>query len=155
MVPILEEMTQSYMQDGAKDIMIGMAHRGRLSTLAHVLGKPYNLIFSEFKHAPLEDEAPTEGSLNEGWTGDVKYHLGANKQIGEESTYTTVSLANNPSHLEYVDPIVVGYARAAQEDRTQVGFPDQEMKNAGAILIHGDAAFPGQGIIAETLNLSV
>ncbi|EZH67538.1 2-oxoglutarate dehydrogenase [Bacillaceae bacterium JMAK1] len=154
MVPILEEMTQSYMQDGAKDIMIGMAHRGRLSTLAHVLGKPYNLIFSEFKHAPLEDEAPTEGSLNEGWTGDVKYHLGANTQIGEESTYTTVSLANNPSHLEYVDPIVVGYARAAQEDRTQVGFPDQEMKNAGAILIHGDAAFPGQGIIAETLNLS-
>lgn len=76
MVPMLEEMTQSYMQDGARDIMIGMAHRGRLSTLAHVLGKPYHLIFSEFKHAPNEEEAPTEGSLSEGWTGDVKYHLG-------------------------------------------------------------------------------
>ncbi|GAK11140.1 LOW QUALITY PROTEIN: 2-oxoglutarate dehydrogenase E1 component [Geomicrobium sp. JCM 19039] len=154
MVPMLEEMTQSYMQDGARDIMIGMAHRGRLSTLAHVLGKPYHLIFSEFKHAPNTEEAPTEGSLSEGWTGDVKYHLGANKQIGEESTYTTVALANNPSHLEYVDPIVAGYARAAQENRTEIGFPSQEMERAGAILIHGDAAFPGQGIIAETLNLS-
>ncbi|MBB6449118.1 2-oxoglutarate dehydrogenase E1 component [Geomicrobium halophilum] len=156
MVPMLEEMVQHFIHEGASNVMIGMAHRGRLSTLAHVLGKPYNLIFSEFKHAPNKETAPSEGSttLNYGWTGDVKYHLGADMQVNKESNYTTVSIANNPSHLEFVDPVVAGYARAAQEDREKTGFPDVELNKAGAILVHGDAAFPGEGIVAETLNLS-
>ncbi|AXF54950.1 2-oxoglutarate dehydrogenase E1 component [Salicibibacter kimchii] len=156
MIPMLEEMVQYFMHEGADHVMLGMAHRGRLSTLAHVLGKPYNLIFSEFKHAPNKETVPSEGAttLNYGWTGDVKYHLGANRKINQASTHTTVSVANNPSHLEFVNPVVAGYARAAQEDREKTGFPDVEANKAGAILVHGDAAFPGEGIVAETLNLS-
>lgn len=156
MIPMLEEMVQHFTQEGANHVMLGMAHRGRLSTLAHVLGKPYNLIFSEFMNAPRKEKSPSEGAstLNYGWTGDVKYHLGANRKFNQASTYTTVSVANNPSHLEFVNPVVAGYARAAQEDRNQTGFPDVELNKAGAILLHGDAAFPGEGIVAETLNLS-
>ena len=134
-----------------------MAHRGRLSVLAHVLGKPYEIIFSEFQHAPNKELVPSEGSIgiNYGWSGDVKYHLGANKQIKDESTVRAkVTLANNPSHLEFIDPIVEGYTRAAQETRTEKGYPKQNENNAMAILIHGDAAFPGEGIVAETLNLN-
>ncbi|QQK79975.1 2-oxoglutarate dehydrogenase E1 component [Salicibibacter cibi] len=156
MVPMLDEMVQHFTQEGAKHVTLGMAHRGRLSTLAHVLGKPYNLIFAEFMNAPSKETSPSEGAstLNYGWTGDVKYHLGANRKLNQASTYTTVNVANNPSHLEFVNPVVAGYARAAQEDRNKTGFPDVELNKAGAILVHGDAAFPGEGIVAETLNLS-
>ncbi|KJD51863.1 hypothetical protein UZ38_40755, partial [Bacillus amyloliquefaciens] len=93
--------------------------------------------------------------INYGWTGDVKYHLGANRQIQDEHTKTArIALANNPSHLEFIDPIVEGSTRAAQETRTESGYPLQDVKKSLAILIHGDAAFPGEGIVAETLNLS-
>ncbi|GAA0329199.1 2-oxoglutarate dehydrogenase E1 component [Bacillus carboniphilus] len=157
LVPLLDEIISESVQSGAKTINIGMAHRGRLNVLAHVLGKPYEMIFAEFQHAPNKELVPSEGSIgiNYGWTGDVKYHLGLDRQIKDENTIRArITLANNPSHLEFVDPVVVGYTRAAQEKRTEPGFPDQDPTSSFAILIHGDAAFPGQGIVAETLNLS-
>lgn len=93
--------------------------------------------------------------LNYGWTGDVKYHLGGNREVDPEDPQPTrLTLANNPSHLEFVNPVVEGYARAAQDDRRHAGYPVQDVSKALAILIHGDAAFPGEGIVAETLNLS-
>ncbi|WP_170007158.1 2-oxoglutarate dehydrogenase E1 component [Bacillus fonticola] len=157
LIPLLDEMIADTVKAGAKTINIGMAHRGRLNVLAHVLEKPYELVFSEFQHAPNKELVPSEGSIgiNYGWTGDVKYHLGLNRQIKEENTVRArVTLANNPSHLEFVDPVVEGFTRAAQEKRTKAGFPEQNEDSALAVLIHGDAAFPGQGIVAETLNMS-
>ncbi|WP_174733083.1 2-oxoglutarate dehydrogenase E1 component [Mesobacillus harenae] len=157
MVPLLDEMISDAVQDGAKTINIGMAHRGRLNVLAHVLGKPYEMIFAEFQHAPNKELVPSEGSIgiSFGWTGDVKYHLGLDKQIKSDSTANArLTLANNPSHLEFVGAVVEGFTRAVQDDRTEPGFPKYDPSRALAILIHGDAAFPGQGIVAETLNLS-
>ncbi|RSL33736.1 2-oxoglutarate dehydrogenase E1 component [Salibacterium salarium] len=156
LVPMLDDFAQDAIQDGARDVMIGMAHRGRLSVLAHVLGKPYDLIFSEFQHAPNKDFVPSEGSIgiNYGWTGDVKYHLGAHKKVQQEPFDSRITLANNPSHLEFVNPVVEGYARASQDDSSEAGFPQQDTSKAIAVLIHGDAAFPGEGIVTETLNMS-
>ncbi|WP_191565539.1 2-oxoglutarate dehydrogenase E1 component [Metabacillus idriensis] len=157
LVPILDELISNAVHAGTNNVNIGMAHRGRLNVLAHVLGKPYEIIFSEFQHSPNKELVPSEGSvgINYGWSGDVKYHLGADRQITDESTKRArLTLANNPSHLEYVDPIVMGYTRAAQDDRKTTGYPKQDEKDSMAILIHGDAAFPGEGIVAETLNLN-
>ena len=157
LVPLLDEIVSKSVRGGTKSINIGMAHRGRLNVLAHVLGKPYKNIFSEFQHAPNKELVPSEGSIGVtfGWTGDVKYHLGADRKIKEENTREAViSLANNPSHLEFVNPIVNGFTRAAQDDRTKSGYPVHDPKASMAIIIHGDAAFPGQGVVAETLNLS-
>ncbi|MDE3838939.1 2-oxoglutarate dehydrogenase E1 component [Bacillus methanolicus] len=157
MVPLLDELISEAVKEGAKTINIGMAHRGRLNVLAHVLGKPYEMIFAEFQHAPNKELVPSEGSIgiNYGWTGDVKYHLGLDRQIKEENTIKArFTLANNPSHLEFVGAVVEGFTRAAQEKRTKKGFPEHTPTSALSILIHGDAAFPGQGIVAETLNLS-
>lgn len=157
LVPMLDELISEAVKSGTVNINIGMAHRGRLSVLAHVLGKPYELIFSEFQHAPNKELVPSEGSIgiNYGWTGDVKYHLGADRQIKDHNVVRArLTLANNPSHLEFVDPIVEGYTRAAQDDRNVSGYPKQNIHQSLAILIHGDAAFPGEGVVAETLNLS-
>ncbi|MED1741370.1 2-oxoglutarate dehydrogenase E1 component [Bacillus swezeyi] len=157
LVPMLDDIIAESVSSGTTSINIGMAHRGRLNVLAHVLGKPYEIIFSEFQHAPNKDLVPSEGSIgiNYGWTGDVKYHLGADRQIQDEQTKAArITLANNPSHLEFIDPIVEGSTRAAQETRTESGYPVQDVKKSLAILIHGDAAFPGEGIVSETLNLS-
>ncbi|MGP7815870.1 2-oxoglutarate dehydrogenase E1 component [Niallia sp. 01092] len=157
MVPILDEIISQSVVNGAKNINIGMAHRGRLNVLAHVLEKPYEMIFSEFQHAPNKQLVPSEGSvgISFGWTGDVKYHLGLNRQLKNSSTSTVrLSLANNPSHLEFVGSVVEGFTRASQDDRGKAGFPVEDSNSAQAILIHGDAAFPGQGIVSETLNLT-
>lgn len=157
LVPMLDEVVREAVHEGTTNVMIGMAHRGRLNVLAHVLNKPYEMIFAEFLHSLNKDLFPSEGSIgiNYGWTGDVKYHLGADRQIRDENTAEArLTLANNPSHLEFVSPIVEGYARAAQEDRTSPGAPEQDIMKAYSILIHGDAAFPGQGVVTETLNLS-
>ncbi|WP_257346815.1 2-oxoglutarate dehydrogenase E1 component [Pseudalkalibacillus decolorationis] len=157
MVPMLDTIIQEGVHDGARNVMIGMAHRGRLNVLAHVLGKPYEKIFSEFHHSPNKELVPSEGSMgiNYGWTGDVKYHLGADREIEEDNIEPAcLTLANNPSHLEFVNPVVEGYTRAAQEDRKSTGYPQQDVTKSFSILIHGDAAFPGEGIVAETLNLS-
>jgi 2-oxoglutarate dehydrogenase E1 component len=152
MVPLLDKIISEAVHQGAEYLNIGMAHRGRLNVLAHVLGKPYEVIFAEFQHAPNKELVPSEGSvgINFGWTGDVKYHLGLNKKL----TSSNVSLANNPSHLEFVGAVVEGFTRAAQDDRKKPGFPVVNNSSALAILIHGDSAFPGEGIVAETLNLS-
>lgn len=157
LVPVLDEIISETVQDGTSNVNIAMAHRGRLNVLAHVLGKPYEIIFSEFQHSPNKDLVPSEGSIgiNYGWTGDVKYHLGLDKQITKENIQKArLTLANNPSHLEVVGPIVEGYTRAAQDERRQAGFPKQDIERSLAILVHGDAAFPGEGIVPETLNLS-
>jgi len=157
MVPLLDEIISQSVVNGAKDVHIGMAHRGRLNVLAHVLEKPYEMIFAEFQHAPNKKLVPSEGSIgiSFGWTGDVKYHLGLNRQIKASSTSNVrLTLANNPSHLEFVGAVVEGFTRASQDDRTAPGFPEENHQSAQAILIHGDAAFPGQGIVAETLNLT-
>ncbi|WP_433958121.1 2-oxoglutarate dehydrogenase E1 component [Cytobacillus horneckiae] len=156
MVPMLDEIVAGSVANGTKAINIGMAHRGRLNVLAHVLGKPYEMIFAEFQHAPNKDLVPSEGSIgiSYGWTGDVKYHLGLDKQIKEENTTVAkLTLANNPSHLEFVGAVVEGYTRASQDERSNAGYPEVKYNEALSIIIHGDAAFPGQGIVAETLNL--
>lgn len=157
LVPILDEIISASVTEGTKAINIGMAHRGRLNVLAHVLRKPYEMIFAEFQHAPNKELVPSEGSIgiNFGWTGDVKYHLGLDRHIKKENTTNArLTLSNNPSHLEFAGAVVEGFTRAAQDRRTEKGYAVEDVDSALAILIHGDAAFPGQGIVAETLNLS-
>jgi 2-oxoglutarate dehydrogenase E1 component len=157
MVPLLDKVVADAVNSGVETINIGMAHRGRLNVLAHVLGKPYEAIFAEFQHAPNKELVPSEGSIgiNIGWTGDVKYHLGIDRKIKSESTVNArLTLANNPSHLEFAGAVVEGFTRAAQDERNEPGYAKYDPVKAMAILIHGDAAFPGQGIVAETLNLS-
>src|SRR5437763_1857759 len=135
--------------DGAQEVVRGMAHGGRLNVLAHVVGRPYETILREF-----EGERTIEAvvSSEEGGSGDVKYHLGAQ---GTRSTPTgdiTITLVSNPSHLEAVDPVVEGRARAEQTDRSsRQGYHDPSV--ALPILIHADASFAGQGSVAETINL--
>lgn len=156
MVPVLDRIVQSANNDKIENIMMGMAHRGRLSVLAHVLGKPLESIFSEFQHAPDKELVPSEGStgINYGWTGDVKYHFGATRVVENDETSTKIQLAHNPSHLEFVNPVVAGQTRAAQDSRDEKGYPIQDVDKAMSVLIHGDAAFIGEGIVPETLNLS-
>ncbi|WP_085994465.1 2-oxoglutarate dehydrogenase E1 component [Oceanobacillus senegalensis] len=156
MVPMLEELVKYGKEDKVEDIMMGMAHRGRLAVLAQVLGKPYDKIFSEFHYSPNKELIPSEGSrgINYGWTGDVKYHFGAQKEVKDGSDITRVRLAHNPSHLEFVNPIVEGFTRAAQDSRDEKGLPKRDVNKAFSVLIHGDAAFIGEGVVAETLNLS-
>ena len=157
LVPMLDDLIHSAAEAGARDVLIGMAHRGRLNVLAHVLGKPYAKIFSEFHTAPDKEMVPSEGSagINYGWTGDVKYHLGARALVRESDlAQVALTLAHNPSHLEFVNPVVEGFTRAAQDRRDERGASRQNIDKALCITIHGDAAFPGEGVVAETLNLS-
>ncbi|TMV46934.1 2-oxoglutarate dehydrogenase E1 component [Paenibacillus mesophilus] len=157
LIPMLDELVRSVARQGGKHVLMGMAHRGRLNVLAHVLGKPYGKIFAEFHHSPNRDLVPSEGSIgiNYGWTGDVKYHLGADRSVEEsEGNKIRLTLANNPSHLEFVNPVVEGFTRAAQEDRTSRGSPVQDESIAAAVIMHGDAAFAGEGIVPETLNFN-
>mgnify|MGYP001489624701 FL=1 len=156
MVPVLDQIVKSANKDKIENIMMGMAHRGRLSVLAYVLGKPIDKIFSEFQHSPDKELIPSEGSMgiNYGWTGDVKYHFGATRVVENDESSTRITLANNPSHLEFVNPVVMGFTRAAQDNRDQRGYPKQDFNKAISVLIHGDAAFIGEGIVPETMNLS-
>ncbi len=152
MIPILDEIIGEAAEAGVPSIFLGMAHRGRLNVLAHVLNKPYVQILAEFKD-PLEGQHwMIRDDL--GWTGDVKYHKGARRALrGGEAVNVEVSMVANPSHLEFVNPIVEGMARAAMSKVDQPGPPRLDDRLVLPILIHGDAAFPGQGIVAETLNL--
>jgi 2-oxoglutarate dehydrogenase E1 component len=150
LVPMLDESIALAAASGAHEAVLGMAHRGRLNVLAHVIGRPYETILREFEG---ERTLQAISSDSEGGTGDVKYHLGAHGRRTTPSGEIEVTLAANPSHLEAVDPVVEGRTRADQTDRsTREGLHDPSV--ALAILIHGDAAFPAQGIVAETLNLS-
>ncbi len=153
LVPMLDEIIGQAIDTGTREVVMGMAHRGRLNVLAHILEKPYSAILSEFMHPTHEERTPASEMTGDGWTGDVKYHLGAERMHRESAAGIQLLLASNPSHLEYINPVVEGMARAAQEDRDQPGFPVQHVDRALPILIHGDAAFPGEGIVAETLNL--
>ncbi|MGH2485150.1 MAG: thiamine pyrophosphate-dependent enzyme, partial [Ktedonobacterales bacterium] len=157
LVPMLDELIHRAVGAGAREVLIGMAHRGRLNVLVHVLGKPYTAIFSEFHGSPNKELVPSEGSrgINYGWTGDVKYHLGAHNVVSDgQATNAQLTIAHNPSHLEFVNPVIQGIARSAQDQRDQPGQPRQNTDRALAVTIHGDAAFPGEGVVAETLNLS-
>ncbi|HEX2741462.1 MAG TPA: 2-oxoglutarate dehydrogenase E1 component, partial [Rubrobacter sp.] len=134
-----------------------MAHRGRLNVLAHVMDKPYSKIFGEFQQPEKGEQSSAAGRPGDAWVGDVKYHLGVRGfQLGDEEADEEVfiHLAPNPSHLEHVNPVVEGMARAAQEERDEAGPPRQDVDSSLPILLHGDAAFPGEGVSAETLNLS-
>ncbi|MBV8940220.1 MAG: multifunctional oxoglutarate decarboxylase/oxoglutarate dehydrogenase thiamine pyrophosphate-binding subunit/dihydrolipoyllysine-residue succinyltransferase subunit, partial [Solirubrobacterales bacterium] len=149
-VPMLDELIRLAAGQGAREVVIGMAHRGRLNVLAHNLGRPYDSIFAEFEGSSTL--APIT-SLPHGGTGDVKYHHGADGSYGLPSGESiTVRLESNPSHLEFVDPVVVGATRAAQT-RRQGAHAHQDVNAAIPVILHGDAAFPAQGVVAETLNL--
>ena len=155
LVPMLDEIVQGAAAGGTREIVVGMAHRGRLNVLTHILGKPYEQIIRAFDGKPARAVAASDAA--DELTGDVKYHLGA-KLARDNETGALVKvplvLAYNPSHLEFVDPVVEGMVRASQDLRDQAGPPRQDVRGSMAILLHGDAAFPGQGIVAETLNLS-
>jgi 2-oxoglutarate dehydrogenase E1 component len=150
LVPMLDLTIERAAGSGARDVVIGMAHRGRLNVLAHTIGRPYETIFAEF-----EGGRQVEGGqlTPEGGTGDVKYHHGAEgAYVTAKGTAITVSLSPNPSHLEFVSPVVDGRARAKQTQRR--GRDAHHDPNAALpVAIHGDAAFAGQGVVAETLNL--
>ncbi len=142
LIPAMEQIIKRGGNLGLKEIVIGMPHRGRLSVLANVMGKPYRAIFNEFQGGSFKPE-DVDGS------GDVKYHLGASSDREFDGNEVHLSLTANPSHLEAVNPVVLGKVRAKQDqlndtDRTQVM----------AVLLHGDAAFAGQGVVAEGFGLS-
>ena len=152
-IVLFDEILKTVEAENVKNVRIGMAHRGRLNVLTHVLNKPYDMMFSDFAHVSNELFLPEDGRLEitKGWAGDVKYHMGAsyNRESG-----MNVKLAYNPSHLEVGGPVVIGQARAAQDDTTKPGFAENDPKKALAIIVHGDAAFPGQGIVTESLNFA-
>jgi 2-oxoglutarate dehydrogenase E1 component len=144
MVPALEQIIKRGGQLGVKEIVIGMAHRGRLNVLASVMSKPLRAIFNEFKGGSYKPD-DVEGS------GDVKYHLGASSDREFDANKVHLSLTANPSHLEIVDPVVLGKVRAKQD---QHGCKPGERGAVLPLLIHGDAAFAGQGVVAECFGLS-
>ncbi len=148
LVPVLDEIISGAADTGARHTMIGMAHRGRLNVLAHILEKPYAQILAEFKDPVLAERL----RVDLGWMGDVKYHAGA--RTSSPRGHTFVTMPPNPSHLEAVNPVVVGMARAAGTYADVRGPARFSSATTLPVLIHGDAAFPGQGIVAETLNLS-
>jgi 2-oxoglutarate dehydrogenase E1 component len=149
MIPMLDETIELASEAGAHEVVMGMAHRGRLNVLAHTIGMPYEYILREFEG---ERTIEAVASDPEGGTGDVKYHLAAHGTRTTANGKVGVRLVANPSHLEAVDPVVEGRTRAEQTDRsTRNGAHDPSV--ALAVLLHGDAAFAGQGVVAETFNL--
>ena len=149
MVPMLEETISLLAEDGTKTVVLGMAHRGRLSTIAHVVNRPYEELLAEFEAASVREEIGEEDDM----MGDVKYHHGAHGEyVTPVGTKIAVELANNPSHLEAVDGVVEGMTRSLQTDRA-VNPATLNTEIAAPILIHGDAAFAAQGVVAEVLNL--
>ncbi|MCB9997715.1 MAG: 2-oxoglutarate dehydrogenase E1 component [Methylobacteriaceae bacterium] len=144
MIPALEQIIKRGGALGAKEIVLGMAHRGRLNVLCQVMGKPHRALFHEFKGGSFIP-GEVEGS------GDVKYHLGASSDREFDANKVHLSLTANPSHLEIVDPVVLGKVRAKQD---QQGCKRDDRRAVMPLLIHGDAAFAGQGVIAECFGLS-
>ncbi len=142
LIPAMEQIIKRGGALGVKEIVVGMPHRGRLSVLANVLMKPYRAIFNEFQGGSFKPE-DVDGS------GDVKYHLGASADREFDGNVVHLSLTANPSHLEAVNPVVLGKARAKQDQ-----WGDTERKMVLPVLLHGDAAFAGQGVVAECFQLS-
>ena len=152
-VPMLDEVFEMAHTEGAHDVVIGMAHRGRLAVLAHNIGRPVEAILAEFEGAKAIEAVKSLAAIPTGGTGDVKYHYGHNGVYKtRDESEIGVRLYPNPSHLEYVDPVVTGAARASQTSR-QNGRLEHDPMAAVPVLLHGDAAFPAQGVVAETLNL--
>jgi 2-oxoglutarate dehydrogenase E1 component len=151
LIPAMEQIIKRGGQDGLQEIVVGMAHRGRLNVLTNVMHKPHRAVFHEFKGGSYAPD-DVEGS------GDVKYHLGASSDREFDGNKVHLSLTANPSHLEIVDPVVMGKARAKQDQMaTQWDgdiIPLRERVKVLPLLLHGDAAFAGQGVIAEILGLS-
>ncbi len=142
LIPLLETIVERAPDLGVREVILGMAHRGRLNVLANILRKPYEEIFAQFESEYLPESMDGDG--------DVKYHLGfSSDRVNARGQVIHLSLSPNPSHLEAVDPVVEGRTRAKQ-----TLFHDVERKRGIPVLIHGDAAFAGQGLVAETLNLS-
>jgi 2-oxoglutarate dehydrogenase E1 component len=156
LVPVLNTLIHEAAKAGTRELVIGMAHRGRLSVLTHVLGKSYEAVLAEFPTDPRAiDGLEGSGGETHAYTGDVKYHKGFRLTYKNGGSVSMpVTLAPNPSHLEFVNPAVVGRARAGQESRDSAGQPKRDILASLAVQVHGDAAFPGQGVVAETLNLS-
>jgi 2-oxoglutarate dehydrogenase E1 component len=144
LIPMLDEVIRESGRSGAREIVIGMAHRGRLNVLTNVMGKPFESLFAEFegRHDHVDGNA----------TGDVKYHMGFVGSRDVDGKAVTLRLAPNPSHLEVVNPVIEGMVRALQRVPGQMGERDELA--VVPVAIHGDAAFPGEGIVAETLNIS-
>ncbi|NWF70632.1 MAG: 2-oxoglutarate dehydrogenase E1 component [Chloroflexi bacterium] len=151
MVPMLDEIIYLAAEADIANTLLGMAHRGRLNVLAHTLNKPYLQFLAEFKD-PVN---PRKLRYDLGWMGDVKYHAGAYRTVTDSQQIDMlVTMAPNPSHLEMVNPVVEGMARAVGTRSDAPGAPRFDPEITLPLLIHGDAAFPGQGIVSETLNLS-
>ena len=148
LVPMIDEAIAGAARDGTRQFVIGMAHRGRLNVLTNVMGKPHRTLFTEFEGHQSGQDAESE-------TGDVKYHMGYRNEHELPGLGTVeVELVPNPSHLEIVNPVVAGAVRARQ--RVKGGAPGARNENAVLpIVIHGDASFPGEGVVSETLNLSL
>jgi 2-oxoglutarate dehydrogenase E1 component len=144
LIPALEQIIKRGGNLGVKEIVFGMPHRGRLNVLTQVMGKPHRALFHEFKGGSVNPDA-VEGS------GDVKYHLGASSDREFDNNRIHLSLTANPSHLEIVDPVVLGKVRAKQD---QHGDPPDQRISVLPLLMHGDAAFAGQGVVAECFGLS-
>ena len=142
MIPALEQILKRGGKLGLEEVVIGTAHRGRLNVLANFMGKPFEAIFSEFQGNSSQPE-------NVQGAGDVKYHLGTSSDRTFDGKKVHLSLTANPSHLEAVNPVVVGKVRAKQDQKEDLG-----RRKVAALLIHGDAAFSGQGLVPETLDLS-
>ena len=142
MIPAIEQIMKRGGQLGLEEIVLGMSHRGRLNVLANVMGKPFRAIFSEFQGQPAHPD-DVQGS------GDVKYHLGTSSDRDFDGNVIHLSLTANPSHLEAVNPVVIGKVRAKQRQHQ-----DTDRTKVMSLLLHGDAAFAGQGLVAETLALS-
>ncbi len=151
-VPMLDEIATLARQNGAEEVAIGMAHRGRLAVLAHNLGRSVESILAEFEGAKALDRVKAITAMPHSGTGDVKYHHGAEGLFSFDGDQVKVRLYPNPSHLEFVDPVVTGGARAAQTEHSGPKL-HHNPHVAVPVLLHGDAAFPGQGVVAETLNL--
>ncbi len=142
LIPCIEQIMKRGGQLGMKEIVVGMAHRGRLNVLTNVMGKPFTAVFSEFQGVSAVPD-DVQGS------GDVKYHLGTSSDRDFDGNTIHLSLTANPSHLEFVNPVVVGKVRAKQAQRG-----DKDRTQVMPMLLHGDAAFAGQGVIPETLMMS-
>ena len=141
-IPAIEQVLKRGTQLGVEEVVVGMAHRGRLNILHNIFGKPFRAIISEFLGNPANPE-------NAGGSGDVKYHMGASSDREFDDKIVHLSLAPNPSHLEIVDPVVIGRVRAKQHQRH-----DTARQKVVGILLHGDAAFAGQGVVGETFAFS-
>jgi len=153
MIPILDEIVNGSVQSDITNVAIGMAHRGRLNVLAHIMAKDYQQILADFKD-PLKLQEARDAI---GWTtGDVKYHKGVQRKVNSEDggKSVTVTMPPNPSHLELINPVAVGMARAIGTNVSEGGEPQFNPHVTLQVLIHGDASFVGQGIVAETFNLS-